>query len=63
MTARVDYTQRIVTARKRHRCEDGRCWIEPGDKYVRAVCFPGEVNSSPRPWVMRLCLRHARRES
>ena len=66
MSARHGDTERIVTARKRHRCEDylpGYCWIEPGDRYVRAVCFPGDVNSSPQPWVMRLCLRHAGRES
>ena len=63
MTARHDYTERIVTARKRHRCAEYTvtCWIEPGDRYLRAVSFPGDVNSSDRPWVMRICLPHTGR--
>lgn len=48
-----------LTARKRYVCEAfdyrGRHFIEPGDEYVRTVCFPGDVNSSERPWVMRIC--------
>ena len=45
-------------ARKRYRCEDYRSthFIEPGQQHVRAVCFPGDVNSSDRPWVMRVCV-------
>ena len=57
-------SRKTVKARKRHRCDvltDASwfraCtgWINPGEEYVRAVCFPGDVNSSNVPWVMRLC--------
>ena len=62
-------TRKTVRARKRHRCavaHDGSwaraCtgWIEPAEEYVRAVCFPGDVNSSDVPWVMRMCSACAR---
>ena len=55
----MSYTERLVTARKRHRCEQypstlcGK-WIEPGDDYVRAVAFPGDVTD--HIWVLRLCV-------
>lgn len=55
---------KVVKARKRHQCDGYRdntwfraCdgWIRPGQRYVRMVCFPGDVNSSGWPWVMRAC--------
>jgi len=57
-------TAKVVTARKPHQCDawadsswarscTGR--IQPGEQYVRMVCFPGDVNSSGVPWVMRAC--------
>jgi hypothetical protein len=55
---------KVVTARKSHRCDAQQdvSWfrsctgrIEPGDKYIRMVCFPGDTNSSGWPWVMRAC--------
>jgi hypothetical protein len=62
----VNYTERMVTARKRHRCEEyGQwpCWIEHGQRYLRAVAFPGHdaLGNGTRPWVIKLCLAHAGR--
>lgn len=56
-------TAKAVTARKCHRCDAAQdiSWgracrdIQPGDRYVRMVCFPGDINSSSAPWVMRAC--------
>lgn len=57
-------TAKIVTARKGWRCDaaEDASWfrhcsgrIRPGDKYVRMVCFPGDVNPTDVPWVMRAC--------
>lgn len=57
-------TAKVVTARKSHRCDAAQdaSWfractgrIQPGEKYVRMVCFPGDINSSEVPWVMRAC--------
>ena len=54
-------TVKGVTARKRHRCDES--WggdvhfIEPGQRYLRHVAFPGDdVNGSDRPWVLRQCV-------
>lgn len=57
-------TAKIVTARKAHRCDatHDASWfracsgqIKPGERYVRMVCFPGDINTSRAPWVMRAC--------
>jgi hypothetical protein len=46
-----------VIARKSFRCEEYQCRqpVEPGEAYARTVAFPGDVNSSNRPWVLKLC--------
>ena len=56
----------LVKARKRHYCENyprtqEGCltFIEPGEDYVRAVTFPGDVTD--HIWVMRLCVPCAQR--
>ena len=49
----------LVRARKVRRCEGFRCThqIEPGEDYVRAVCFPGhDANDGTRPWVLHICV-------
>lgn len=54
-------TQHTVTARKRRRCDDGSygCWqwIEPGQRYLRAVAFPGSEHNpeGPAPRVLNVC--------
>lgn len=54
-----DSTKRVV-ARKTHPCcgsgYECRGTIEPGHVYLRHVSFPGDVNSSGKPWVIRECL-------
>jgi len=61
-------TATVVRARKRYECDAAEdfswcraCsgWIERGERYVRMVCFPGDINSSRVPWVMRACPRCA----
>jgi hypothetical protein len=46
-----------ATARKPFRCDDrGDRAVVAGQRYVRMVAFPGtDVNSSDRPWVLRVC--------
>jgi hypothetical protein len=60
----VSTTAKIVTARKSYNCDAAQdaSWfrhcsgrIAAGQQYVRMVCFPGDVNSSHVPWVMRAC--------
>ena len=60
----AETTAKIVKARKRYACNAAQdaswfraCtgYIQAGDHYVRMVCFPGDVNSSRVPWVMRAC--------
>lgn len=58
---------RWVTARKQHRCDVREHYpvpcplvIQPGERYVRLVEFPGDVNSDTAPWVMRKCETCAR---
>lgn len=59
-------TVHLVKARKHHRCEEyphgtEGCLltIRPGEDYVRAVAFPGDVTD--HIWVMRLCVPCATR--
>jgi hypothetical protein len=52
-------TARAVVAAKRHRCDayGGPVHhIEAGVEYVRTTVFPGDVNSSGRPSVARVCV-------
>jgi hypothetical protein len=50
-------TVKGVTARKLHQCGICRGWvIMPGHRYLRHVEFPGDINSSGRPWVGRECI-------
>ena len=47
-----------VKARKPHKCEGYRHdggHISAGDFYYRGVCWPGDVNTSNEPWVIKLC--------
>jgi hypothetical protein len=56
--ANGEVANRLVTARKQYRCESfgtAPHFIDSGVGYVRTVMFPGDVNSSDRPWVMRIC--------
>jgi hypothetical protein len=54
-------TEKVITARKGHRCDGYRCnrsprRIAPGERYTRGVCFPGhDANGGTVPWVMLLC--------
>lgn len=55
-------TERVVKARKVHRCDARNIWhgctltIKPGERYLRAVRFPGDdVHEGPGVWVMRVC--------
>jgi len=57
-----EYSRRVVKARKPHRCDARagypypcRGIIQPGTSYVRTVAFPGDVNTSTVPWVMKIC--------
>jgi hypothetical protein len=49
----------LVKARKFHRCDNygsGCKNIAAGEHYYRLVSWPGdEVNSSGRPWIMKIC--------
>lgn len=45
------------TARKTRRCDTGRERIQPGDRYLRLVMFPGhDGNSSGKPQVYATCV-------
>jgi len=54
-------TASIRTARKGHSCSTHENYvgcrgrIEPGEKYRRAVLFPGDINSGTVPWVLNEC--------
>lgn len=55
----INETAHLVRARKTRRCEGYRCphQIDPGEDYVRTVCFPGhDANGGTRPWVLHLCI-------
>lgn len=48
---------RARTARKAHRCETCRHRsIAPGHRYLLHTLFPGDINSSGRPWVSKECI-------
>lgn len=49
-----------VKARRTYRCDSyshEACtrWVDPGEHYYRLVVFPGDVNPTTRPWIMRIC--------
>jgi len=57
----VSGTASIRTARKGRVCSTHECyvgcrgWIEAGERYRRAVLFPGDINSDTVPWVLNEC--------
>lgn len=50
-------TTKARTARKAHRCDDcRRRAIAPGHRYLRHVLFPGDINTSGKPWTSIECV-------
>lgn len=52
----ITSTPQARTARKARRCNTDRTKILPGDRYLRAVIFPGGINTSGQPWVHFECV-------
>ena len=49
-------TTKARTARTRHRCDHCRKTVAPGHRYLRHVMFPGDINTSGKPWVSIQCI-------